>query len=88
VGEISLPALVRQLGGEPDAGRLRPLGGLGDHQASPAQVPADRRRRHLQVMVMLQVPGDRLRAGIQPLPGQFLAQLNDQSHRGRWDGPR
>ena len=32
VGEVGLPALVGLLGGEPDAGRLRPLRGVGGDQ--------------------------------------------------------
>ena len=44
MGEVGLPALVRLLSLEPDVGGLRPLGWLGDHQAGPGQVPADRGR--------------------------------------------
>jgi hypothetical protein len=78
VGEVGLPALVRLLSGEPDAGRLRPLARLRGDQPSPHQVPADRSRRHGELMVVTQVPADRVRPGIQALPGQLLAQGNDQ----------
>lgn len=43
MGEVRLPALVRQLGLEPDAGGSRALAGLGGDQPGPGQVPADRR---------------------------------------------
>jgi hypothetical protein len=43
VGEVGLPALVRQLGGEPQVGGLRPLGRIRRDQPGPGQVPADRR---------------------------------------------
>lgn len=39
-------------------------------------------------MVVLQVPGDRVRSGVQALPGRVLAQLGDQAGRCLRDGPR
>ena len=85
VDEIRLPALVGQLGREPDAGRLRPLGRVRGHQPVPGQVAADGRHRDLDLVVVLQVPGDRVRPGVQPLPGQFLPQPHDQLHGPRGD---
>ena len=38
-------------------------------------------------MVMLQVPGDGVRAGVQALPGQVLAQPHDQVGGLAADGP-
>jgi hypothetical protein len=81
VGEVGLPALVRHVCLEPDVGRLRPLGRAGGDQSGPAQVPADGRSRHVELVVVLQVPGDGLRPGVQALPGQFLAQPDDQVGR-------
>ena len=78
VGEVGLPALVGHLGGEPDVGRLRALGRLGGDQALAGQAAADGRRGDLQLVVLLQVPGDGLRPGVQPLAGQLLAQPDDQ----------
>jgi hypothetical protein len=78
MGEAGLPALVGLLGSEPDAGRLRPLARLGDDQAAGCQVPGDGRCRYPGLVMMLQVPGDGVRAGVQTLPGQVLAQPDDQ----------
>jgi hypothetical protein len=52
VGEVGLPALVRQLGFEPQVGRLRPLLRLRSDQAGPGQVRADGRGRYPPVVVM------------------------------------
>ena len=85
--EVSLPALVRQLGSEADVRRPRALGRLGSHQPGPGQVPADRCRRDLHLVVVLQVPADRVRPGVQALPGQLLTQSRDQGNGGVRDGP-
>ena len=42
----------------------------------------DRRARHVTSVVMLQVPGDGVRAGSSPLPDSVLAQFDDQVDRG------
>ncbi len=81
VGEVGLPALVRHVCLEPDVGRLRPLGRARGDQSGPAQVPADGRSRHFELVAVLQAPGDGLRPGVQALPGQFLAQPDDQVGR-------
>jgi hypothetical protein len=39
-------------------------------------------------MVVAQMPGGGLRAGVQALPSQVFAQLDDQAHGGIGDGPR
>jgi len=85
VGEISLPALIRQLGFKPQVGRLRPLARLRGHQPGPGQVAADGRRRHPDPMVVFQVPADRARPGVQAPPGQLLPQPGDQADRGNRD---
>ena len=78
VDEVGLPSLIWLLGHEPDVGRLRAFLRLGSDQASPGQVPADRGDRHRDLMMVLQVPGDGVRPGVQALPGQLLPQLGDQ----------
>jgi hypothetical protein len=66
--------------------------GSGTTNPCRVRVPADRGRGHSHLVVMIQVPADGVRPGIQALPGQFLAQPDDQLHgrlsdrRGR--GPR
>jgi hypothetical protein len=86
--EVSLPALAGLLGLEPDAGRPRALARLGGDQAAPGEVPADGCRGHQGLVVVLQVPGDRHRAGIQALAGEFLAEPHDQACHLRADRPR
>jgi hypothetical protein len=88
MGEVRLPALVGQLGGEPQVRGSRPLARLGSHQPGPGQVTADRRRRHPDLVMVFQVPGDRVRPGVQALPSQVLPQPHDQLHRGLRDGAR
>ena len=81
VREVGLPALVGHVCLEPDAGRFRPLGRAGGDEPGPAEVAADGRGRRLELVVVLQVPGDGLRPGVQALPGQFFAQPDDQVSR-------
>ena len=64
VGEVGLPALVRLLGLEPQVGRSGPFGRGGGDQSGPGQVPADGRGRDPDLVVVLQVPGDGVRAGV------------------------
>jgi len=73
VGEVGLPASVRLLGLESDVGRFRPFPRLGGDQATGGQVPADRRRRDCDLVIVVQMPGDRIRPGVQAQPGQLLA---------------
>ena len=81
VGEVGLPALVRHVRLEPDVGRLWPLSGVRGDESLPCQVTTDGRRGDLGLVVLLQVPGDGLRPGVQPLPGQLLPQPDDQLGR-------
>jgi hypothetical protein len=58
---------------------------LGDQPGSLQGAP-DGGFRHAQLMLLIQVPSDGVRTGIQPLPGQLMAQPDDQlgsSHRDR-----
>jgi hypothetical protein len=64
VGEVGLPASVRLLGLESDVGRFRPFPRLGGDQATGGQVPADRRRRDCDLVIVVQMPGDRIRPGV------------------------
>lgn len=52
----------------------------GDH-ARAGQDPADRRRRDRHVVVVAEVPGDRVRAVIQSLAVQVRPQVHDQLDR-------
>jgi hypothetical protein len=81
VGEVGLPALIGLLGGEADVGGSGPLAGRWDHQTLAVQGAIDRRSGHPKLMMVFEVPGDRVSPGIQPLSRQLPAQLNDQRDR-------
>lgn len=88
VGHVGLPAFVGLLGREPHEGGLGSfLRGRG-HPTGPAQGPVDRRGRHRQAVVVLEVPGDRGRPRVQALAGQLITQGDDRLDRGRRHGPR
>jgi hypothetical protein len=77
-GEVGLPAFVRLSGLKAQVRGSGPLGRVGDHQAGPAQVPADGGWRDTDLVMVFQVPGDGVRPGARALAGQFLAQPGDQ----------
>jgi len=54
----------------------------GLHQAGGVQVPTDRRGRHDEVVVMLQVPGDGVWPVVESFAAQFAAEVGDQVDRG------
>jgi hypothetical protein len=88
VGEVGLPHLIGLLRLKADVGRPGPLaGGRGD-QALAAQGAVDRRPRHPKLVVVFEVPADRVRAGVQSLTAEPLAELDDQLDRGIGDGGR
>jgi hypothetical protein len=78
VGEVGLPALVGLLGLEADVGRAGAFGRLRGDQAQPGQVPGDRRPRDPDTMMMLQVPADRVAAGVQAALDELLTYRDDQ----------
>jgi len=78
VGEVGLPGLVRHRGFEADVGGLRSLLRLGDHEPGRGQVTADARSRYSVSVVVLEMPGDGLGAGVQTTVGEFLADPHDE----------
>ena len=62
------PALV---GGEADVGRFGSFLRAGRHHAGGGQVAADGGDGDLQVVVVLQVPGDGVWSGVEAFAGQF-----------------
>jgi hypothetical protein len=78
VGEVGLPGLVRHGRLEADVGRLRSLLGLGGDEPCRGEVADDGRSRDLVSVVVGQVPGDGVGAGVQSRVGQFLADPHDQ----------
>ena len=83
VGEVGLPGLVRLLGGEADVGGLRLLLRFRNDETSAAHGPVDRRSGDGELVVVFEVPGDRVGSGVQPGRAQSAAQLEDQLHRRR-----
>jgi hypothetical protein len=84
VGEIRLPALVRQLCLEPLVGGLGALGGLWGDQPQPGQVAADGGCRDADAVVVGEVPGDGVRPGVQARGGELAAESGDQRDGGWW----
>jgi hypothetical protein len=82
VGEVGLPGLVGLVGFEADVGRAGPLLGLGDDEPGVLQVAVDRRGRDLEAVVVVQHPGDRVRAGVETLAGEVAAHAQDRVDRG------
>jgi hypothetical protein len=83
VREVGLPGLVGLLGLEADVGRLRLFLRLrGDH-AGDAEVAVDRGRGRgqLDVVVVFEVPGDRVATRVTALRGETVAELEDQLDR-------
>ena len=72
VGEVGLPAFVGLFGGEADVGGLRAFLRLRGDQPGRAQVAVDRGARHDQAVVVLEVPGDGVRAVVEPFAGELL----------------
>jgi hypothetical protein len=88
VGEVTLPALVGQVGLEADVGRARSFLRFDLGEAGSTQGAIDRCRRHAQVVMLAEMPGDRVRPGVQPSSDQFVTQLHDQLGGLAQDGSR
>ena len=86
VGEVGLPALVGEVGLEADVGRAGPLGGVGHDEPGVVQIAADRGPGDRDAVVLGEMPGDGVGAGIEALAGQFLPELADQLNGGLGDG--
>jgi hypothetical protein len=69
-----LPHLVGQTGFETDVGRFRTLLRLRDDLPVSGQDPPHRGHRHDDLVVLVQVPADGVRAGVEALLGELLAQ--------------
>jgi hypothetical protein len=78
VGEVGLPHLVGLLGLEPDVGRAGPLARGWRDQPAALQGAVDRRSRHPELVMLLEVPADRVRPGVQTSGGEPTAELDDQ----------
>jgi len=77
VGHVRLPQLVGCRGLEAEPRTARALVRLGHHEARGMEDPSDRRGRGRTEAFPLEVPGDRQRAGIEPLCRELGAQSRD-----------
>ena len=59
---------------------------LGSHESGASQVAADGRSGDLVSVVVLQVPGDGVGAGVEPRGDQLLAELEDVGDHSRLEG--
>ena len=82
VGEVGLPAFVGLVGGEADVGGLGAFRRCRCHQPGRGEVAADRGDRHLQLVVMFQMPGDGVGSGVKARGAQLGAQFDDQIDGG------
>ena len=71
VGEIGLPRLVGLCCLEADVGGAWPFPGLGDDSACSGEYAVDRGARDVRVVVVFQMPADRVGADVEPFPAQF-----------------
>ncbi len=78
VGEVGLPGLVRHRCLEADVGGLGSLLRLRGHKSSAGQVTADGGPGHDGVVVVLQVPGDRVRPGVEACGAELHTQVRDE----------
>ena len=74
VGEVGLPAFVGLFGGESDVGAFGPFVGCGCDEAGGVEVAADGGDRNVEVVVVLEVPGDGVGSGVEAFAVQFGAQ--------------
>src|SRR5205807_1947284 len=70
VREVGLPALVGEVGLEADVGGAGSLVGAGHEEPGATQVAADRGGRDRGAVVLGEMPGDGVGAGIEALAGE------------------
>jgi hypothetical protein len=85
VGEVGLPGLVGLLGLVADVGGLGSLGRVRAHLPGANQDPVDCRRGQRDLVVMLEMPVEGVRAGVQAGLGELLAQFRGPR---RWSWQR
>jgi hypothetical protein len=82
VGEVGLPAFVGLVGSQTDVGGLGTFRRCWGDQSGCGEVAADRGDRHLQLVVMFQMPGDGVGSGVEARGAQLVAELDDQIDGG------
>lgn len=83
VGEVGLPGFVGLFGLEADVGGLRFLLWFGGDEFGAANDPVDRRSGDGGLVVVLEVPGDGVGAGVESVGGELSAEREDQGN-GVW----
>ena len=81
VGEVGLPTLVGLIGFEADVGRPWSFLGFGGDEPVTLQCPVDRRGVDLDLVVVFEMPADRVRASIEPFDLETAAIFEDQRDR-------
>ncbi len=71
MGEVRLPHLIRQIGLEPDIGRLRAFLRVGLHETQINKAAPYRRGRNSDLVALLEVPGNGVGAGVEASGGQL-----------------
>ena len=74
MGEVGLPGFVGLFGFEADVGRLRFLLRFRGDQVGAPDDPVDRRSGQLDLVVVFEVPGDRVGASIETGSNELLAE--------------
>ena len=86
VGEVGLPGLVGLFGFEADVGAFRALGRVRGYLPGAGQDPVDRGPGQRDLVVVVQVPADRVRAGVQAGLVEPFAEPQDEVDRCWWGG--
>ena len=84
VGDVGLPGLVGLFGCEPDVGGPRLLLRRRLDQGVAFEDPVDRCPRHGGLVMVFEVPGDRVGAGVETFGGELSAELDDAFNGVRW----
>ena len=84
VGGVGLPAFVGLVGGEAHVGRLGTFEGLGGDEPATDQGPPDRRGCGDLVEFVLEVPGDGVRTGVEPVVDELFTELDDALFNLGW----
>ena len=93
MGEVGLPGLVRHLCDESDIGGAGPFLRLGDDEAGPGEIARDRGGRDRHAAVVLEVPSDRVRSGVETTLDELTTEPQDvfdhlwRSRRRRGERP-
>lgn len=80
VGEVGLPALIRQVCLEAGVGGLRSFLRFGGDEVCAVQGAPDRGGRDGDAVVVVKVPGEGVGAGVQAAGGELVAQPDDEIH--------